>query len=93
MKPPKCRNCGVMEWRHVCSGSVFSPASSRVKPDAKTKTAVRVPAPRAEAALATPDAVSQLATSTYRYRDVEARRAYQRDLMRSRRRAARRVAA
>ena len=30
MKPPKCRNCGGEEWRHICSGSVSSPAPSRV---------------------------------------------------------------
>ena len=30
MKPPKCRNCGAEEWRHVCGGSNVSVGRSRV---------------------------------------------------------------
>ena len=29
MKPPKCRACGEMEWRHVCGG--VAPARGRVQ--------------------------------------------------------------
>ena len=43
MKPPKCRNCGVEEWRHVCAGAV--PAPSRV-----TLEVVKGTAPRAKTA-------------------------------------------
>lgn len=55
MKPPKCRACGVEEWRHVCAPS-FSPVHSRVtsKPAAEKvlKTAPR--AKRAAPAQASP---------------------------------------
>ena len=30
MKPPKCRNCGAEEWRHVCGGGNVSVGRSRV---------------------------------------------------------------
>ena len=83
MKPPKCRNCGAEEWRHVCGGSNVSVGRSRV-------TRFDTP-PTAEPRVSQSEDVSQLASTTYRYRDAEKRRAYQRDLMRSRRRAGRRV--
>lgn len=81
----KCRVCGN---EHVggCA-QFFASQSSAAKPDVSKKVEVKKPAPAAKS-------VSQsatLASSTYRHRDVEARRLYQRDLMRSRRRAAKRV--
>lgn len=81
MKPAKCSFCGAEEWRHVCGRK--SGGDRKATPDI-------TPAPRAERALASRAPVSQLASSTYRHRDAEKRREYQRDLMRSRRRAARR---
>lgn len=95
----KCRVC-QNEHSGSCA-SFFASQSSRVtsKVELKAKALKRValkPAHRAKAALAIAEPVSQteaLATSTYRYRDAEARRIYQRDLMRSRRRAAGRVSA
>ena len=29
MTPPKCRVCGLSEWRHVCARPVSSPSPSR----------------------------------------------------------------
>lgn len=84
MNPAKCSFCGAEEWRHVCGRN--SAGDRKVTPSV-------FPAPRAERALASPVLVSQLATSTYLHRDAEKRRKYQRDLMRSRRRAARRNSA
>ncbi len=95
MSAPKCRVCGVAEWwRHAC----FSAVPSRVKPDAKVKKPVvdavavkPAPPPAAEPRVSQSAPVSHVSQSTtYRHRDAEARRVYQRDLMRSRRRAARR---
>jgi hypothetical protein len=92
MKAPKCRSCGAEEWRHVCAGAVSPAGVSRVTPGVVEKAS----APSAKRrvshvqAVSHTEAVSQ--SATYRYRDEEARRVYQRDLMRSRRRAARRVA-
>ena len=80
MKPPKCRNCGAEEWRHVCGGRDVSVGRSRV-------TRFDTP-PAAEPRVSQSEDVSQLASTTYRYRDAEKRRSYQRDLMRSKRRAA-----
>ena len=41
MKPPKCRNCGVVEWRHVCAGAISSPTPLRVTlPDVNNKVVV-----------------------------------------------------
>ena len=96
MKPPRCRVCGVEHWG---GAHVFPAESSRVtsegagKKEKPAQAAVPKTAPVAERALASP-AVSQSSdvsqSTTYRHRDAEKRRAYQRDLMRSRRRAARR---
>jgi len=89
MKPPRCRFCSVEEWRHVCGGA--TPRAPRV-----AQEVVKEIAPRAKpAAVSQSDALamSSASTTTYRYRDAAARRLYQRDLMRSRRRAARRQSA
>ena len=97
MSAPKCRVCGVSEWRHAC----FSPASSRATLEKVVERKVAgvrpVKPPPAEprvsqmAPVSHAEGVSQ--STTYRYRNAEQRREYQRDLMRSRRRAARRVSA
>lgn len=87
MKPPRCRACGVEEWRHVCGGAT----ATAPRP---AKEVVKETAPRAKPAAVSqiaPLAITNAVVSTYRYRDPWARRLYQRDLMRSRRRAARRV--
>jgi hypothetical protein len=58
-----------------------------------TSEVVKESAPRAKAATVSQSAslaITNTSTTTYRYRDAGARRLYQRDLMRSRRRAARR---
>lgn len=80
MKPPRCRACGVEEWRHVCAPAALGVTEQAAAPAAKPRVSHASP-------------VSQSEATTYRYRDVEARREYQRDLMRSRRRAARRNSA
>lgn len=47
MKPPRCRACGVEEWRHVCAPSI-----SEVKPSRVTKKAAAPAAKRARPAQA-----------------------------------------
>jgi hypothetical protein len=99
----RCEGCGKLYWRRQGwqhEGHVSSPGPSRVtspvvvdgevvKPEAVlARRARRVSQSAAVSQLANE---AQLASSTYRHRDVEKRRAYQRDLMRSRRLAARRV--
>ena len=41
MKPPKCRACGVGEWRHVCVGAVVD-AVARVSNTVANADAARV---------------------------------------------------
>lgn len=84
----KCRVC---QNEHSGSCASFFSRPSRVNSQEVDAGKVREDtAPRAKRALASAAPVSQLASSTYRHRDAEKRREYQRDLMRSRRRAARR---
>jgi hypothetical protein len=47
VKPPKCRACGVEEWRHVCAPSFPAPSRATSKPKAE---GVLKTAPRANAA-------------------------------------------
>ena len=84
MKPPKCRNCGVEEWRHVCSGSVSSPLPSRATSRRKPGGAEVKPAPNI------PNKAAARRTAAWRSANVERHREYMRGLM-ARRRAARRV--
>jgi hypothetical protein len=71
----------AQKWQHeACLSS--SPKSSPVTLEE---------APQAKARVSQLASQPPLASSTYRHRDPEKRRVYQRDLMRSKRRAARRV--
>ena len=80
MKPPECRSCGAVEWRHVCAGAVSAP--SRVTSKVVVDAAIVKPVKPAE-----PARSNRL---TWRERDPEAYRTYMREYM-ARRRAARRV--
>ena len=97
MSAPRCRVCGVSEWRHACFSGAASRATLEKVVERKVAGVGPVKPPPAEprvshaAPVSHGEAVSQ--STTYRYRDAAARRQYQRDLMRSRRRAARRVSA
>lgn len=68
MTPPKCRNCGASEWRHVCSGTVSSPSRPRVTRGVDhaldSAKVVRRNAPRANGA----GVANEVANSTERSR-------------------------
>ena len=79
MKPPKCRLCGVEEWRHVCAGVVS--AASRVTQKAVERAAVK-PDVKPEVKPPAADAVqSSGLTRQWRERDPEAYRKYMREYM------------
>lgn len=97
MSPNKCRVCGVAEWRHVCAGSpvcgvevkpvgVSKAFEGRVRSASKgaSNMANRKPAEK-DMANSMANKIEHCAGSTYRYRDAEARRVYQRELMRKKR--------
>lgn len=93
MTPPKCRNCGVGEWRHVCAGAVSSPAPSRVTAARKVVEEVRKTAHRAKGGVA--NAVANKESSRvkrWRLANRERYNARERERMRAVR-AARRVSA
>ena len=87
MDAPKCMICGVIEWRHVCSGSAGKPKPKSKKtgrserPRIDERQAVNIPVPPVSAALAP---VSTIPVSTSRAGDRHSL-GYQRDLMRARR--------
>lgn len=35
--PPKCRTCGVVEWKHLCRGRVDPKELAKQKPQPKAK--------------------------------------------------------
>lgn len=78
MKPVKCAYCGAAEWRHVCGGVANAPGIG-------LSPVVDVANKMANAKGAVANEVVSTTSSTYRYRDAEARRVYQRELMRARR--------
>jgi hypothetical protein len=81
MKPTKCRNCGVEEWRHVCAGAVSRSAPSRVNPSEEPARAAAAGAPNV------PNSASAR-TAAWREKNEEKHRDYMRGLM-AKRRAAR----
>lgn len=86
MKPPKCRSCGVEEWRHVCDVS-FSDLS---RVTSKVVAKVAVVKPVAVKPVKPPQAEpGRSNATTWRERDPEAYRKYMREYM-ARRRSARR---
>lgn len=89
MSAPKCRICSHEHWSTEPHVFPDTPSRATKAPVAKPD---EVKAPRANRPVSQLASAEQLASSTYRHRDPEKRRAYQRDLMRSRRLAARRAA-
>lgn len=65
MTPPKCRNCGVSEWRHVCdiSFSAVSRVAHYAKPTLKNLTES---APRAKPDVANRGVTNDVANSLER---------------------------
>ena len=76
MTPPKCRVCGLSEWRHVCARPVSSSSRSRVT---ATNLATNAENTGGVARL------TEASARTANRRNREDYNAYQRDLMRRRR--------
>lgn len=80
MKPPKCKACGVEEWRHVCGGA--SNAASNKSKAASNRTVQQ----EAVSAIESPAAPVSVAGAGAKQRwSREAYNAYQRDWMRTER--------
>lgn len=48
MEAPKCKFCGVVEWRHVCGGLAGIVRGQRKAPARSVETPVPVDRPKAE---------------------------------------------